>query len=243
MEVRTSYYGDKEEYMKIVTATTSTPPLNESNYPDVCFWTQDKYKTWERLNSARLQGALCKCNDLMSLLWLEDQDRKMFSKDTTSAVLRKMHAVWQGFKQCGIAPPTWGTATDEVKKAFYSEVVATFPQLCLCANNWKAEAVVTSRYSSWAQMYLKDSKDPRKHQVKSEEGSSSVEPDAKHFKLDPTADGDAMLPASPKSDTNSAPVESSVAPPPLSKLSEPILKESQVETLLPEKLPMVKNPL
>lgn len=124
-----------------------------------------------------------------------------------------------------------------------SEVVATFPQLHLYANNWKAEAVVTARYSSGAQTYLKDSKDPEKCQVKSEEGSSSIEPNAKHFKLDPTADGNATLPASPESDTNSAPVESFVAPPPLSKPSKPILKKFQVETPPPEKLPTVKNPL
>lgn len=116
-------------------AITSTPLLNKSNYLHVHFWTQDKYKTWERLNSARLQGALCKHNNSTSLLWLKDQDRKTFSKDTTSAILQKVYAIWQGFKQCGIAPPTWSAATDKVKKIFYSKVVATFPQLHLCANN------------------------------------------------------------------------------------------------------------
>jgi hypothetical protein len=54
-----------------------------------------------------------------------------------------MRAIWQSFKQRSMAPATWGAARDEVKTTFYSEVITAFPQMRLCSNNWKSEAVAT----------------------------------------------------------------------------------------------------
>jgi hypothetical protein len=73
---------------------------------------------------------------------------------------------------------------DEMKEEFYAEVNRSFPDMGLCANNWKAETVATLRYSSWAQMHLKGLKDSHltvgKHILKLE--ADSVELDAKRTK-------------------------------------------------------------
>ncbi|KAF8119372.1 hypothetical protein EV363DRAFT_1305860 [Boletus edulis] len=174
------------------------------------------------------------------------------------AILRKMCGIWQGFKQRGIAPRSWGAAMDEVKRAFYAEVAVAYAQFRLCANGWKAEAVATKRYSSWAQTY------PKRREIKLE--GESDEPDVKRLKIDPAADEttssisttaaaektpdtDSDFPTGmpPSEPSNMASVRSSglrVSMAPAASGSRPDSSESQVQTPPPvEESRIVKNPL
>ena len=177
------------------------PPLNKEAYALIQFWTQEKFKAWEKGQSVKRQGAGQKrdkdnskessdepaSESGPSLAWLEDKYGNPLNKDTVTAILKKMRAIWQSFKQRSMVPATWGAARDKVKTTFYSEVITAFPQMRLCSNNWKSKAVATARYSSWAQMYLKDSKEStrggkRKVIVSDGLAVGFAEPDSKQIK-------------------------------------------------------------
>ena len=219
------------------------PALNEKDFPQVRFWTQDKFKNWEKLEGAKRQGAPRRRDDSStSLPWLEDQHGNTLSKESATAILKKMRGIWHGFKQRGIAPSTWGAATDEVKTAFYVEVTLAFPQLRLCSNNWKAEAVATARYSSWAQTYLKDSKESGKRQVKSE--GESVEPDCKRLKTESSSGEDIEDPMDTSFAIQDISTSSSASPIESVMPVESVDSESATSNLsTSEEIPIVKNPL
>ena len=128
---------------------------------------------------------------------------------------------------------------DEVKKVFYGEVVAAFPQLCLCSNNWKSKAVTTARYSSWAQTYLKDLKESGKCQVKLEGGS--IEPDAKRLKTDPTVmpDKDEDNKSDTVTTTDTSTEDIHMVP----TVTLPTSENVAPQPSLPEEFPVMKNPL
>ncbi|KAF9218996.1 hypothetical protein BS17DRAFT_790158 [Gyrodon lividus] len=77
------------------------------------------------------------------------------------------------------------SAPDFVRDSFYQEVVREFPQMDLCDNFWKVDAVATARYSSWTQTHLKES-NKRKVNTKSEppEELGSPQPSIKKIKSD-----------------------------------------------------------
>lgn len=47
------------------------------------------------------------------------------------------------------APRTWQKVGLDVLQIYYTEMEAKFPELSLCADNWKAQKVATLAYSDW----------------------------------------------------------------------------------------------
>ena len=110
-----------------------TPSFHQEDFPELHFWIQKVLKQWKKKNP-QSQG-----EDQALFPFLEDTAGKPLEVGTDANILFKMCGIWRGFKTCGIAPPTWGVVSDEVRKEFYAEVIADFPEVGLCANNWKVE--------------------------------------------------------------------------------------------------------
>ncbi|KIK74693.1 hypothetical protein PAXRUDRAFT_73261, partial [Paxillus rubicundulus Ve08.2h10] len=111
-------------------------------HPQIRFWSQSDYKKWEKGPEA--QATITTCGPLP---YLEDYDGSPLPEATVTAMMKKMRAIWQGFKCRTLAPKTWGSALDFVRDSFNLEVVPEFPQMGLCDNFWKVDAVATARYS------------------------------------------------------------------------------------------------
>ncbi|KAF9220270.1 hypothetical protein BS17DRAFT_787818, partial [Gyrodon lividus] len=77
---------------------------------------------------------------------------------------------------------SYACPTDLGKDSFYQEVVQKFPQMGLCDNFWKVDAVATARYSLWTQTYLKESNKHKK--IKSDSDSSTISPPTSPMDLD-----------------------------------------------------------
>ncbi|KAG9310202.1 hypothetical protein JVU11DRAFT_9843 [Chiua virens] len=67
-----------------------------------------------------------------------------------------------------------------MKQEFYTEILKGWPDLGLCANNWKINYMATARYPSWAQSHI--TKNVKKR-VKSEEVLAEPDSDAKRIKI------------------------------------------------------------
>ncbi|KIK77009.1 hypothetical protein PAXRUDRAFT_168112, partial [Paxillus rubicundulus Ve08.2h10] len=220
------------------------------------FWSQSDYKKWEKGPEA--QATITTHGPLP---YLED-----YPEATITAMMKKMRAIWQGFKCCMLAPKTWGSTLDFVRDSFNLEVVRGFPQMGLCDNFWKVDAVATARYSLWTQMHLKES-NKRKVNTKSEppEELGSPEPNTKKIKVNSDSsispstspmDLDTSGPSSSLHDFSESSTASTTSPPctsPLIFKNTIILPASDnvptVETVASASdmgsvtIPEVKNPL
>ncbi|KAN0088720.1 hypothetical protein V8E55_005777 [Tylopilus felleus] len=245
------------------------PPLNEEAYPLVQFWTQEKFKAWEKGQSAKRQGARQKrdkdnskessdepaSESGPSLAWLEDKYGNPLNKDTVTAILKKMRAIWQSFKQRSMAPATWGAARDEVKTTFYSEVITAFPQMRLCSNNWKSEAVATEDIRHGLKQSTRGGK--RKVIVSDGLAVGSAEPDSKRIKASAQGLNPAVVEEIEGSNSSTAPPSRGVSETASNSTSsgadsEPAATTSSTglsgmstasSTLDLEEFPIVKNPL
>ncbi|KAG9309140.1 hypothetical protein JVU11DRAFT_10849 [Chiua virens] len=135
------------------------PPFHRDDFPKVQFWTRRDYKNWKK--NPQAQGI-----DQDSFPFLEDEFGVLLPDGTDTDVLSRMRDIWQDYLKDGIAPSTWGGASASMKEEFCMEIVKNWPELGLCANNWKIHLMATARYPSWAQHCVK--KDLPVKRVKSE---------------------------------------------------------------------------
>jgi hypothetical protein len=65
----------------------------------VRFWTVERFKAWEKTPEALGEGR-------GPLAFLENKDGTPFTHGDVAAMLKKMRAIWQGFKHRGNPPLT-----------------------------------------------------------------------------------------------------------------------------------------
>ncbi|KAJ6476626.1 hypothetical protein DFH09DRAFT_1379490 [Mycena vulgaris] len=56
--------------------------------------------------------------------------------------------------ETGIAPATWSKGSIDLQRNFSQELCGQFPEMGLCANDWKVQYMATKMYSSWHRSYL-----------------------------------------------------------------------------------------
>jgi hypothetical protein len=70
---------------------------------------------------------------------------------------QKARRLWQGMNTAGLAPSTWGKASEKAYKYFNSEMLnePRFEFFRYCKGNWKIMQWATRAYASWARNHFK----------------------------------------------------------------------------------------
>lgn len=74
-------------------------------------------------------------------------------------------------------PKIWGDADATSLATYNGSMAQRFPELCLCASDWKANLVATDNYPSWHHNWLKK---------KGKEGGTSKCPADSHSEANPS---------------------------------------------------------
>ncbi|KAJ6479847.1 hypothetical protein C8R45DRAFT_933635 [Mycena sanguinolenta] len=122
-------------------STALTPPLR-ADYPALNYWFREKFG---------------KDNDLTTISdetrnklgFLEHEDGTAFTDSEITAVRQASREVFQTLLDDGLAPETWSGASSKATNAFRKELASTFPEIRLCAHNWKVDCVATQVYPQW----------------------------------------------------------------------------------------------
>jgi len=174
-------------------------------YPKVRFWTKQEWKDNENnckdssdlgaTSSSRAQGGTrAALGENVRVRYVEHADGKMVSGGLATEIRDHARTIWQGLWSRGIAPKTWGAATQEVQDAYVRSMEERFVVLRYCDNHWKALAIATANYSQWyihhkAKMDAEaEAEASNRKRVKDEE--SCIEPVSKRSKA--TIDVDAL---------------------------------------------------
>ncbi|KAI0291862.1 hypothetical protein BC826DRAFT_1105790 [Russula brevipes] len=155
------------------------PPLVQSDYPRVKFWSKLDWKKYEndRKDSSELEGKgssarggtrSAKGENVM-MLYIENADGSAISGTLASEIREFARSIWRGFYLQGIGPERWGDASKQIRDEFFREIEGTFTVLRYCDNHWKANAIATSIYSQWYHSF-----DRKHHTVKEEDTSISL---------------------------------------------------------------------
>jgi hypothetical protein len=134
-------------------------PLDQSDYPQIRFWFKQDWveREKEHNDATTLAQGLSKDNrgkrrtgKNISLQYIEYQDGTMIDGFRASEIRKFARSIWMHLANRGKAPKTWGKVDMESAKHYHQEMARRFPELCLCAYNWKADQIATDNYPNWA---------------------------------------------------------------------------------------------
>ncbi|KAJ7018154.1 hypothetical protein C8F04DRAFT_1329349 [Mycena alexandri] len=116
-----------------------TPPPNQSDYPLVQFWHRhefqafmDKTKGESSIDGPKPRGNSRASQGInVSMRYVSDENG---------------NGSW---RQRASLPATWGKAGLDLQRNFSAAICAQYPEMRLCAHDWKVQYMVTTMYSSW----------------------------------------------------------------------------------------------
>ena len=137
------------------------PPLDPKNYPDVQFWTAKSFErfsgnlvgetdglaTRQKKHGRRRRSSEGKDRHP----YLETMDGGQISREMLIKVGQKARRLWQALSTAGLAPSSWGKASEVAYTYFNSEMLnePEFEFFRYCEGNWKITRWTTKAYASW----------------------------------------------------------------------------------------------
>lgn len=169
--------------------------LDRSMYPNVRFWAKQEWKDYEAsrkdssdlvVTSGARGPARAAMGENVRVQYVEHADGKMVYGGMATEIRDHARRIWRGLWSRGLAPRTWGAATQEVEDAFIRSMEERFPVLNFCDNHWKAQAIATANYSQWHKYFkakMGAEAEPNRKRVKEDsDDGSSIEPVTKRSK-------------------------------------------------------------
>lgn len=143
------------------------PPLDPKEYPQVRFWTAKSFEAYSdgltgetdsMATQQKQRGRRRKsetCDDPHP--YLENKDGSVVPREILVKVGQKARRVWQAMHAVGVAPSSWGKASEVAYKYFNSEMLNSheFEFFRYCEGNWKITRWATKAYPSWAYNHIK----------------------------------------------------------------------------------------
>lgn len=142
------------------------PPLDPKNYPNVQFWTAKSFErfsgnlvgetdglaTRQKKRGRRRRSSEGKDRHP----YLETMDSGQISQEMLIKVGQKARRLWQALSTAGLAPSSWGKASEVAYTYFNSKMLnePKFEFFRYCKGNWKITQWTTKAYASWKRNHL-----------------------------------------------------------------------------------------
>lgn len=138
----------------------------KDDYPDVQFWNKEDWTAYVTAEKSKPTNPRADGRVNSSAPFIEDRNGNPVSATQLGAIRHTARRIWQTFESSGEAPQQWGKANSRIGNLYRREMRSTHPELRLCSNDWKSEALATTGYPSWYQN--------RKNSVKKEHNPSPL---------------------------------------------------------------------
>ena len=176
----------------------SSETLDQRQYPKIRYWfkqawtdqqKQDIGMTKVGKSSTRAGGKKSTPGQNVTMRYVEDQFGVVVDGYRASEMRKCARSIWNCLAQSGKAPKKWGKVDVETARQYRREMCLRFPELRLCAYDWKADQIATDNYPNWALHNLEnhvvkeEDGDPRLLSVKRRELSEVPEPAGKKMRI------------------------------------------------------------
>ena len=119
------------------------PQLDAEDYPDARFWTAQEWQRHmnEQIDYGRTPGKLG---------FICDEDGNSVSKERLKKMTETAKKLWSDLYRHRYDPNTWRCVVMCADAYYTNSMCIAFPELRLCADNWKAQSLATIRYPDWS---------------------------------------------------------------------------------------------
>ena len=139
-----------------VSISISSPmssPLKEADFPEVSFWTHEKWTTCDSLSDGEKMGEQGGSQMVkginISMRYIEDEHGTIINGFRVKTILGVAHCLFFQLREVGRHPKTWGASGTETLQAYCQEMERQFPELALCLDSCKSKYIATQNYPSW----------------------------------------------------------------------------------------------
>ena len=141
---RDNSQGTKHESDSFPLKTPLAPPqLDEEDYPNARFWTAQE---WQKYVNDQMDYG----NTLGKLGFICDEDGNPVLKERIKKMTEAAKKLWSDLYRHRYDPDTWRCVEMRADKYYINSMCIAFPELRLCADNWKAQSLATIRYPDWS---------------------------------------------------------------------------------------------
>ena len=156
------------------TDISALPQVKQESYPQVRFWTLQKWREW---NESPEGQASKTANKAHNMKFLEDEKGQPLNQIQITNILNSIRAIWHGFHTQNLidATTTWTAMSLALKKALHSEMAKLHPETNLGEDSWKIDKLAKDHYSSCKQTWFtnkSEERQPTERKLKSEEGTN-----------------------------------------------------------------------
>ncbi|KAJ6501095.1 hypothetical protein C8R47DRAFT_258093 [Mycena vitilis] len=130
-------------------STSTNPAVNpftthaEENFPEIHYWRRKEFLTDDVID---LDGDTEKVGKLG---FLEHVNGIRFTAEELKSVRKHAYESFADLLEDGIAPQKWSQASSTATQRVRHAIISHHPEISLCADNWKVDAVVTETYGHW----------------------------------------------------------------------------------------------
>ncbi|KAJ6579393.1 hypothetical protein B0H10DRAFT_2342507 [Mycena sp. CBHHK59/15] len=162
-----------------VPLVSSQPAPKQSDYPGVPFWYEHQFTTHKNLSKGesntdepKPRGSSRAAQGINVAM--------LYVTDSAGSVI---DGVW--LLSCGLAPATWNKGSIDLQRSFSAEICEHYPEMRLCADDWKVQYMAKKMYSGWYKTYNNS------RGIKSEAGDDDIS-ESKPIKRSYCGDGAAV---------------------------------------------------
>ncbi|KAJ6459140.1 hypothetical protein C8R47DRAFT_1328050 [Mycena vitilis] len=130
-------------------STSTNPAVNpltthaEENFPEIHYWRRKEFLTDDVID---LDSDTEKVGKLG---FLEHVNGIRFTAEELKSVRKHAYESFADLLEDGIAPQKWSQASSTATQRVRHAIISHHPEISLCADNWKVDAVVTETYGQW----------------------------------------------------------------------------------------------
>ncbi|KAJ7435415.1 hypothetical protein FB451DRAFT_1190970 [Mycena latifolia] len=142
---RSTLHEDDQVSRASMTSLSNSSHMNLADFAQIRYWNRSDFADAD----SDLAEITEKKNGRDKLAFLEHENGTVFSKSEIKAVGKAVYEVFQTLLDDGLAPKTWSQASSRATNILRTDLFAKFPDIRLCANNWKADTLASEKYAQW----------------------------------------------------------------------------------------------
>lgn len=135
--------------------------LDPNDYTEVTYWTKELWDAVRNaesgvsnkvLGAGRGRGRAADGINV-ALLYVQQSDGTVIDGHRVKAIKGHAYSIWHQYRSKNVHPKSWGVCGLELKRQFNTEMLREYPELGLCANQWKLHEFATQLYPTWYGSY------------------------------------------------------------------------------------------
>jgi hypothetical protein len=147
-----------QSFLGLLPTPAEPVSLKESDYPNINYWHKRDWISSKRSTKGTSDpntekpsrgGKHASQGINVAMKYIQEEDGTVIDGHRATHIRTIAAGIWGALADAGVAPLTWGKGGLAIREEYNKEMRRRFPELALCASDWKAEQIAIDNYPSF----------------------------------------------------------------------------------------------